>query len=172
MKDTDSLFQLEDIYIYLDISSAARKAKEPHSNGINNLYTRSSSRGITQVPEQLSSLNIDHEMEDEEEMHNDEEDHHSGTDNDQQQPTSPTVTNGSDGLGELTHHVMNEEDEQQQQPQQNRLTHQRKRMLPMMNHRRPVMNGKSDLLSVRSHLEIGKKNRNKIHFVQINFHLF
>jgi hypothetical protein len=103
-------------------------------------------------------------MDDDEEMDNgDEDDHHTGTDNDQQQPTSPTITNGSDGPIELNP-IMNDEDEQRARPASIiTSTHQRKRMLPLTNHRRPppppsssTMNGKSDLLSVRNHLEKGK----------------
>ena len=101
-------------------------------------------------------------MEDEEELENDDEDRQIGTDHDQQQPISPTITNGSDGPGEFNHQGMNEDDEQQQPQTRPPLiltsTHQRKRMLPY--HRRPIMNEKSDLFSVRNHLERGS-NRNR-----------
>ncbi len=95
-------------------------------------------------------------MDDEDEINNDDEDNHTGMDNDQQQPLSPTTTNRSDELIEMNH-TMNDDDGQ---PTIITSTHQRKRMLPLTNHRRPAssstMNGKSDLLSVRSHLEKGK----------------
>lgn len=149
-------------------SSAARKVKEPHANGINNLYTRSTTRGITQVPEQISSMNIDHEMDDEDGIDNDDDDHHTNPDHDQQQPTSPTITNGSDEPNE-SNHMMNDDDEQQQKPPSIMTsTHQRKRMLPLTNHRRsfpvpppPSMNGKSELWTVRAHLEKGKIKSNQ-----------
>ena len=151
-----------DIWSSDSLSSAARKAKEPHSNGINSLYTRPSTRGITQVPEQISSLNLDHEMDDDDEIDNEDDDHHISTDLDQQQPASPTITNGSDEPNE-SNHVMNDDDEQQQKPPLIMTsTHQRKRMLPLTNHRRPLpppsstMNGKSELFTVRAHLEKGK----------------
>jgi len=147
---------------------ASRKLKEPRSNGINGLYTRSSTRGITQVPQQISSINMDHEMDDEDEIDHDDEDNHTGTDNDQQQPSSPTITNRSDEPIELSHIINNNNDDDEQQQNQPpsiiTSTHQRKRMLPLTNHRRPpsssmissAMDGKSDLLSVRTHLEKGK----------------
>ena len=84
--------------------------------------------GITQVPEQMSSLHMDHEMDDDDDIDHDDEDHHTGTDNDQQQPESPTITNGSDELIELNH-TMNDDDEHQQQSQPPSIitsTHQRK----------------------------------------------
>lgn len=151
------------------ISSAAKKAKISHSNGINGSFTRSSTRGITQVPEQISSLNMDHDIDDEDEMDHNDEDNHTGTDNDQQQPSSPTITNGSDELSGINQ-TMNNDDEQQQQLIRPSLMitsiHQRKRMLPLTSHRHPppsssisssTINGKSDLLSVRAHLEKGKE---------------
>ncbi|CAF1599373.1 unnamed protein product [Rotaria sp. Silwood1] len=157
---------------YFHRERAAKKAKNPHSNGINGLYTRSSTRGITQVPEQISSIHMDHDMDDEDDIDNDDEDNHTGTDNDQQQPASPTITNGSDEHSGINHSMTND-DEQQQHQQQIRSplitpsSHQRKRMLPLTNHKRqppppPLpsssfissnMNGNSDLLSVRAHLE-------------------
>lgn len=150
---------------YFHRERAAKKAKFSRSNGINQSYSRSSTRGITQVPEQISSLNIENDMDDEDEMDNDDEDNHTGTDNDQQQPLSPTITNGSDELIGLNH-TMNDDDEHQQQPIRSSLlinsTHQRKRIYPLTNHRRPPLplpitssttNEKSDLLSVRTHLE-------------------
>ncbi|CAF1327703.1 unnamed protein product [Adineta steineri] len=144
---------------YFHRERAAKKAKDPRLNGINGSYTRSSTRGITQVPEQISSLNIDHEMDDDDEINNnDDEDNHTGTDNDQQQPSSPTITNGSDENNEINH-IMNDDDEQHQSRHAPIITstHQRKRILPLTNHRRPMpsstMNGKSDLFSVRAHLE-------------------
>lgn len=137
----------------LFLSSAAKKAKEPNSNG---LYTRSTNRGITQVPEQLA-LNLDHDMDDDDDI-----------DHDQQQPLSPTVTNASDEQNDLNL-LITDDDEQQQNQTQSMINsiHQRKRMAPLTSHRRPppsssssgmssTMNEKSDLLSVRTHLEKGK----------------
>ncbi|CAF1360925.1 unnamed protein product [Rotaria sordida] len=153
---------------YFHRERAAKKAKDCHRNGINGSYTRSSTRGITQVPEQISLLHIDHDMDDDDDIDNDDEDNHTGTDNDQQQPSSPTITNGSDEHSGINH-SMNNDDEQQQQIRPSLISpslHQRKRMLPLTNHRRlppslpppssfisSTMNGKSDLLSVRVHLE-------------------
>ncbi len=164
------------INIFLNFS-AAKKAKDSHTNDINRSYTRSSTRGITQVPEQLSMHHTDHEMDDEDDMEHDDEDNHTGTDNDQQQPESPTMTNGSDELNEYKN-TINDDDEQQQHIQPPSIitsTHQRKRMLPLTNHRRlpppssssSTMNGKSDLFSVRAHLEKGKIISNS--FKLINF---
>ncbi|CAF1911550.1 unnamed protein product [Rotaria magnacalcarata] len=188
---------------YFHRERAAKKVKDSHTNGIHGSYTRSSTRGITQVPERISSLHVEHDMDDEDDLDNDDDENHTGTDNDQQQPSSPTITNehdiddeddldndddenhtgtdndqqqpssptitnGSDEHSGINH-IMNNEDEL---PQQRRrpsliitLTHQRKRMLPLTNRRRvpppplslsfssSTTNGKSDLLSVRTHLE-------------------
>lgn len=144
----------------LFLLSAAKKAKEPNSNG---LYTRSTNRGITQVPEQLS-LNLDHDMDDDDDI-----------DHDQRQPLSPTVTNASDEQNDLNLLITDDDEQQQQQNQTQSMInsiHQRKRMAPLTSHRRPppppsssssgmssTMNEKSDLLSVRAHLEKGKTKR-------------
>jgi hypothetical protein len=129
---------------------------------------------------------MDHEMDDEDDIDHDDEDHHTGTDNDQQQPESPTITNGSDEHIELNL-TMNDDDELQQQSQPLSIitsTHQRKRILPLTNHRRPplplpssvissTMNGKSDLFSVRAHLEKGKtkniKKKISTQFLRLSF---
>ncbi|CAF5078784.1 unnamed protein product, partial [Rotaria magnacalcarata] len=151
---------------YFHRERAAKKVKDSHTNGIHGSYTRSSTRGITQVPERISSLHVEHDMDDEDDLDNDDDENHTGTDNDQQQPSSPTITNGSDEHSGINH-IMNNEDEL---PQQQRrpsliipLAHHRKRMLPSTNHKRvpplsssfssSTTNGKSDLLSVRTHLE-------------------
>ena len=143
----------------LFLLSAAKKAKEPNSNG---LYTRSTNRGITQVPEQLS-LNLDHDMDDDDDI-----------DHDQRQPLSPTVTNASDEQNDLNLLITDDDEQQQQNQTQSMINsiHQRKRMAPLTSHRRPppppsssssgmssTMNEKSDLLSVRAHLEKGKTKR-------------
>ncbi|CAF2679702.1 unnamed protein product [Rotaria sp. Silwood2] len=159
---------------YFHRERAAKKAKDSHTNGISGSYTRSSTRGITQVPEQISSLHLDHDMDDEDDIDNDDEDNNTGTDNDQQQPASPTITNGSDEHSGINNSMNNDDEQQQQHHQQIQSSlitlsgHQRKRMLPLTNHRHPppllpppppssfissTMNTKSDLLSVRTHLE-------------------
>jgi hypothetical protein len=106
---------------------------------------------------------MDHEMDDEDDI---DEDNHTGTDNDQQQPDSPAITNVSDELLETNH-------DEQEQIQSS--SHQRKRMLPLTNNRCPsssITNGKSDLLSVRTHLEKGKMIFIKKLFVNLFLKLY
>ena len=155
------------------LSSAAKKAKDTHPNGgdADASYARSSTRGITQVPEQISSLHLDHEMEDDDDMdaNDDDDDNHTGTDHDQQQQLDSPVTNASDELPANNHGMHDDEHPPSRTPSISTSTHQRKRMFPLTSSRRlppppppssthtSTANGKSDLLSVRDHLEKGEQ---------------
>lgn len=136
---------------------AAKKAKDSHPNGIlnNGSFTRSSTRGITQVPDQISSPGLDHEMDDDDDddldqPHPDDENHpHS-----QAPADSPTNSHTSDDFHDKPHSVHDDEHARSSS------NHQRKRLfgrtpLPLVNDG-SVINGKSNLLTIRLHLEKGK----------------
>ena len=134
--------------------SAAKKAREPQTNGVGVNYTRSSTRGITQVPEQISSPADDHEMEDDDDdldQRDDENHHHHHRHH--SRPESPTDTNISDDAIDRSHRIHDDD-------HLLTLNHQRKRVVPS-NHTRSLIepsnySGKSNLLAVRTHLEKGK----------------
>lgn len=131
------------------LNRAAKKAKDPPSNGLGVNYTRTSTRGITQVPEQISSPLGDHEMEDDEDL---DDENHPVSDHHQGSVESPTGTNISDDLLDRSHRMHDDE-------LQLSSNHQRKRVFPSGNCRTstdgPILSGKTNLLSVRSHLEKG-----------------
>ncbi|UJR13983.1 hypothetical protein I4U23_000986 [Adineta vaga] len=164
---------------YFHRERAARKVKDPRSNGTNGLYTRSSTRGITQVPEHISLLNIDHEMDDDDDEINnlESEENHPGMDNDQQQPSSPTMTNGSDEHHEINH-IMTDDDDQTQQlrhPSIITTNHQRKRTSLLTNPKRAThsstINSKADLFSVRTHLEKALHELDRALISRDNYHM-
>ncbi|CAF1162351.1 unnamed protein product, partial [Adineta ricciae] len=154
---------------YFHRERAAKRIKDPRSNGADALYVRSSTRGLTQVPEQISLPNLDHEMDDDggdddddiEGLNNNVEENHTGMDNDQQQPSSPTMTNGSDEHHEINH-IMTDDDDQTQQIRHPSIVaaanHTRKRPVLFTNHKRSISsstinNSTGDLFSVRAHLQ-------------------
>jgi len=139
---------------YFHRERAAKKAKDTHPNGIlnNGCYTRSGTRGITQVPDQISSPGLDHEMEDDEDddldqqQQDDENNQHSHP-----QADSPTNSHTSDDFHDKNHSVHDDEHPRSSS------NHQRKRLygrtpLPLVNDG-SVINGKSNLLTIRLHLE-------------------
>ncbi|CAF0973065.1 unnamed protein product [Adineta ricciae] len=151
--------------------NAAKRIKDPRSNGTDALYVRSSTRGLTQVPEQISLPNLDHEMDDDEDgggddddiegLNNSVEENHTGMDNDQQQPSSPTMTNGSDEHHEINR-IMTDDDDQIQQIRHPSIAaaanHTRRRPVLFTNHKRSISsstinNSTGDLFSVRAHLQ-------------------
>ncbi|CAF1174244.1 unnamed protein product, partial [Adineta ricciae] len=156
---------------YFHRERAAKRIKDPRSNGTDALYVRSSTRGLTQVPEQISLPNLDHEMDDDEDgggddddiegLNNSVEENHTGMDNDQQQPSSPTMTNGSDEHHEINR-IMTDDDDQIQQIRHPSIAaaanHTRRRPVLFTNHKRSISsstinNSTGDLFSVRAHLQ-------------------
>jgi hypothetical protein len=147
---------------------AARKAKDSHTNGS---YTRSSTRGITQVPDQISSPNLDHEMEYDDDLDQNDDDNHTDQDHDHHPPpSSPTISNVSDEPLNRNHSMMQADEHVQLSVRSSSLmpsNHQRKRTVPLTHGRSSApsstdgttINGKSNLLSVRVHLEKGEEKR-------------